>query len=55
MEAALGLAPAQEKDQNAYQACLVRGFSTSFVPSLVLILAQVMVVLVAFAVAVKAA
>jgi hypothetical protein len=55
MEAALGLAPAQEKDQNAYRACLVRGFSTSFVPSWVLILAQAMVVLVVFAGVAKAA
>jgi hypothetical protein len=55
MEVALGLALAQEKDQNACRACLARDFSTSFVPSLVLILAQAMVVLVAFAGAVKVA
>jgi hypothetical protein len=57
MEAALGLSQAQEKDQNACRACLVRDFSISFVPSSVLILAQAMggqVVLVAYFGAVKA-
>jgi hypothetical protein len=52
MEAALGLTLAQERDQTACLACLVRDFSISFVPSLVSILAREMddqVVLVAFA------
>jgi hypothetical protein len=43
---------AQERDQTACLACLVRDFSISFVPSLVSILAREMddqVVLVAFA------